>query len=283
MWGISRASLDATLLDAARQAGATVLQPARCERIVPGSGPLVQWRCLLTNQQHEQLVDWVIVADGKGAMMGDTATRATGDLGIKAHFTNVAGPRDAIELFGVAGHYGGLAAIEGARWNAAFSVPAARVRQHQGDINAMFQQVASENGALCERLRHARRVTPWLASPLPRFGVNPGWPSHVIPIGNAAAALEPIGGEGMGLAIRSAELAVDALVDARRGRHGPAADLPRRFDQLWRTRGIVCRLVARLVSSPTLADAVAPLFANNARMANAFLTLTGNAGKCDVF
>src|SRR5690349_6142633 len=31
MWGLSRTVLDAALLDAAREAGATVLQPSRCE------------------------------------------------------------------------------------------------------------------------------------------------------------------------------------------------------------------------------------------------------------
>src|SRR4051812_32516907 len=32
MWGLTRVAMDTTLLDAAREAGATVLQPARCER-----------------------------------------------------------------------------------------------------------------------------------------------------------------------------------------------------------------------------------------------------------
>src|SRR3954447_13079786 len=39
MWGLSRACLDLRLLDAARAAGALVLQPARCERLIPGTPP----------------------------------------------------------------------------------------------------------------------------------------------------------------------------------------------------------------------------------------------------
>src|SRR5256885_705845 len=66
-------------------------------------------------------------AAGRG-WWGAAPPAATGDFGIKAHFVDVAGPRDTIELFGTAGHYGGLAAIEGDRWNAAFTVPAELLR-----------------------------------------------------------------------------------------------------------------------------------------------------------
>jgi 2-polyprenyl-6-methoxyphenol hydroxylase-like FAD-dependent oxidoreductase len=271
MWGVSRASLDSTLLDAARDAGVIVTQPARCERIVPAHRPTVRWRCLRTNELREEQFDWVLLADGKGELLSESSPTATGDLGIKAHFTSVAGPRDAIELFGVAGHYGGVAAVEGDRWNVAFSVPVERVRRSGGDVENMFARIIRENAALRHRFAPATRVSPWLASPLPRFAVRPVWPEHVIPIGNAAAALEPVGGEGMGLAMRSAELAVSALTDAKT----PIDELRRRFDQLWRTRSWGCRWMARLLSTPALAEAAAPLVEGNQQIVRAILSLTG--------
>src|SRR5207248_4671652 len=108
MWGVSRARLDAALLDAARDAGASIIQPARCEAVIASDRPLVRWRCLRTNSVHERSVNWAFIADGKGAAMPGGVALSTTDLGIKAHFTSVDGPRDAIELFGVNGHYGGL-------------------------------------------------------------------------------------------------------------------------------------------------------------------------------
>ena len=75
--------------------------------------------------------------------------------------------------------------------------------------------------------RRRRRVGPWLVSPLPRFSVARRWPERVIPVGNAAAALEPIGGEGMGLALRSAELAAAALAEAIRDRGGDGGNRTR--------------------------------------------------------
>jgi flavin-dependent dehydrogenase len=102
-------------------------------------------------------------------------------------------------------------------------------------------------------MRGARRISPWLASPLPRFGVRSNWPEGVIPLGNAAAALEPIGGEGMGLALRSAELAAEAI--------STQSDLPRiqqklqrDFIELWRWRRLLWRSVALLISRPILCE-----------------------------
>jgi 2-polyprenyl-6-methoxyphenol hydroxylase-like FAD-dependent oxidoreductase len=216
-----------------------------------------------------------VIADGKGALPAP-APAATGDLGIKAHFLGVNGPRDAIELFGVQGHYGGLAAIEDGRWNAAFSVPAPRLREQGSDIDAVFRQIIRENDALAARLHRAKRAGPWLASALPRFAVRPNFPVRIIPIGNAAAALEPVGGEGMGLAMRSAELAAEALI-----RWADDADqtaihqLPQRFKELWQIRSFACRWIARVFSAPALADAAIQLLASSRPAPNAILKWMG--------
>src|SRR5690606_10183436 len=121
-------------------------------------------------------------------------------------------PREVVELFGVAKHYVGLGPIESNRWNLAMSIPAARVRDAKGNHDALFSAIRSENSVLADRMKRATRISNWLAAPLPRFSVRSRWPQNVIPIGNAAAAIEPIGGEGMGLALRSAELAAGRLL-----------------------------------------------------------------------
>ena len=247
MWGLSRAALDGMLLDEARAAGARVLQPARCEAIQPS--PLI--RDLTTNAVRTLKASHVIVADGKASFAADPPRR-TRDFGIKAHFVNVDGPRHTIELFGVRGSYGGLAAIEGGRWNAAFSVPADRLKACRGDVGALFDEIIAENPVLARRLLTAQRVGPWLASPLPRFSVRRFWPSGVIPVGNAAGAIEPIGGEGMGLAMRSAELAAENLLDGY-----DAPKLRRAYRQLWNVRRIACRAAGIAASHPRIGNRIA--------------------------
>ena len=251
MLGLSRSQFDGFLLQAARKCGANVLQPARCEGIEKGTRATLHVRLLDSNAVVTFEADYVIIADGKGALPGATPP-PTGDFGIKAHFQEIDGPRDAIELFGCNGLYGGLAAIEGGCWNAAFSVPAERLKSHRGNIAKLFAEIIGENRILRQRMSRAREVGNWLASPLPRFAVKNHWPKAVIPAGNAAAALEPIGGEGMGLALQSAELAASSLL--------AGGDLPlsNRYQSLWGSE-LSCCAAALLVSRPKLADTLVPI------------------------
>ncbi|MDB5294478.1 MAG: flavin-dependent dehydrogenase, partial [Phycisphaerales bacterium] len=291
MWGVSRHVLDQLLLIEARAAGVDVRQPARCEEVRPAGGvgeeglgsdarPAVRVRDLLTNAVTEERPDVVVVADGKSALLaGRSPPPPTGDLGLKVHLTGVDGPGDAIELFGTTGTYGGLAPIEAGRWNAAFSVPADLVRLHAGDLEMVFERLVGGNVVLRRRLRNADRASPILASPLPRFGVRRDWPAGVIAVGNAAAALEPIGGEGMGLALRSAELAAEHLT--RAAATGTAFDpvrLQDAFAALWRTRRAACRAAARAVSSGRLGGLAMELLRHDDRAGRVALRLMGKAG-----
>ena len=276
MWGITRAVLDCVLLDAAKSAGVALLQPARCEALAPGDRPVARVRDLSSNDVRAYEADVILVADGKSALLNGRPPPPTSDLGIKSHFENVDGPRDAIELFGLADCYGGLAPVEGDRWNAALSVPAARVRQHRGDLACLFAELMEENPTLRRRLSRARRLGPWLASPLPRFGVRPKWPPNVIPVGNAAAAIEPIGGEGMGLAMRSADLAAEALVAARgRWTSSAARVLERGYRRLWAARRLSCRAGAMVASSRLPATATAAIVARAPALLRAGMVLMG--------
>jgi len=249
MWGISRRVLDSALLDAARKAGSIVRQPVRCESI--GPGPILRVRDLVSNAMEVLQPDHLIVADGKGSLQ-QSPPPPTGDFGIKAHFEAVNGPRDTIELFGCRGFYGGLAAIEGNRWNVAWSVPARPLRDAGGDVAAVFDQIIESHPVLRHRVAGARQVGEWLASRLPRFAVRDDWPAGVIPVGNAAAAVEPIGGEGMGLALRSAEMAADSVCAAKH------TCLCTAYRTLWNTRSAGCRAAALVVSRPRVARLVVP-------------------------
>ena len=270
LWGLSRFAMDHLLLEAAREAGAHILQPARCESLAPGKPPRAVVRDLRPNQIHTFHPDVILLADGKGALL-PRRPPTTSDFGIKAHFTRVAGPRDAIELFGVQGHYGGVGPIEDDRWNAAFSVPAPEIQRARGDLDALFDRMLGQNVELRRRFTGARRVTGWHTSPLPRFPVSDGWPAGIIPLGNAAAALEPIGGEGMGLALRSAELTAQTLIA------DPTAIGPLRnsFKNLWKIRRPACRLAAKLLSSHTFAGPTIELLSSNDSLGGLALKMIG--------
>ncbi len=265
MWGISRRVFDQLLLDAARVAGIRVLQPARCESIEPGPRPRLTVRLIESNTLEAIQPDWAIIADGKSALI-PAPRGSTRDFGLKAHFTGVTAPADAIGLYGVHGHYGGVAPIEAGLWNIAFSVPHTRLKANAATVthlDDLFANIVWENAPLNHQLRRARRVSDWLVSPLPRFPVAREWPQNIIPIGNAAAAIEPIGGEGMGLAMRSAELAAGAIVESHRsGTELDVSGLRREYRKLWALRSFACRAGAKIISSPSLARLLIPFAAD---------------------
>jgi flavin-dependent dehydrogenase len=239
-------------------------------------------RDLQTNIVRAIEADVIILADGRSALAG-AKPPPTSDLGIKAHYENVEADPHAITLYNTADCYGGVAPIEAstdfsagrhagtvaARWNVAFSVPAARVRDAAGDIGAVFTQLLESNPTMRRHFARAARISDWLASPLPRYAVRDNWTPNVIPIGNAAAAIEPIGGESMGLALRSAELAVEAILDDR------VDMLPSQYKDLWRRRSLFCRAGGWIFSRPSFADAAIGLM-NLTTMPNApVLALVG--------
>jgi 2-polyprenyl-6-methoxyphenol hydroxylase-like FAD-dependent oxidoreductase len=273
MIGISRARLDARLLDAAIEAGASVHQPARCDAVHEDGTVHV---CAHNGAQPSVIkADFVLVADGKGRLLRPNHA-LTGDFGIKAHFSGVAAPRDAIQLFGVRESYGGIAPIEHGAFNASFSVPHPRLRACQGNLDRLCHDLCRENRSLGNAMKSATRTSPWLSCPLPRFVMTTPLTGRVIPIGNAFAAIEPIGGEGMGLAIRSAEIVADALTAARDdGRAIDLNALSTEFHRLWSRTGLTCRAMAKVMSDGLSASTLITLAGDSASLKRLSLWLVG--------
>jgi len=281
MWGLTRRRMDTALLATAEDAGVRVLQPARVENLQntpAGVSAAVRYE---SNVVENVTADLALLADGKSALLpGADKPSPTRDLGIKAHFRNVSADASSIHLFSLGGHYGGLAAVEDGLWNVALSVPQAVVRRFQGDLAGLWTSLVAGNPFLQGAFAEAARETDWLASPLPRFPVRPDWPDHIIPVGNAAAALEPIGGEGMGLAMRSGELAASAILAANAvGTSVETKQLQAAFRALWRTRRPACRTVAVVVSQPALARAIIPFSSYAESATRVVLRLMGKASR----
>ena len=273
MWGATRRAMDAVLLDAATESGVDVRRGVRALRVEPGERPRV------STAGGEQIdCRLVILADGKGTLAGSTVKppRPTGDFGLKTHFAGVNLPGDAVALFGLSGHYVGLAPVRDGRgeivWNLAMSLPTAVLKSAGGDFDGLLSRLCEEGEPLREAMAGAEQAGDWLTCPLPRFAPRSAgaWGRNVIPVGNAAAALEPVGGEGMGLAVASAVLAADAVCNGM-----SANDLRRRYARLWRTRRTACRAGAMLLSNPRTAGPAIALANRLPALGAASLRLAG--------
>jgi hypothetical protein len=267
-WALSRASLDPLLLDAARASGARVLQPAlvRCVRY-EAEGVRVG---LADGRTID--ADVVVHADGIGRHDPAGPVRmARGVIGRKCHLRVPGGVR-GVRIRAATGAYVGTIELEHGMCTCALAVRHEVVARHAGDADAMLCD-------LWPGFDPAWRVGEWMSCGLPRSRyVRPG---HVrsFRAGNAAAAVDPIGGEGIGLALWSGEVIAKVLSRADAARPDSfaraqsliAAAMRRR---LW-TRLPACRAAAGLLEHPSLAGALFPLLFPCAGVFRAWYALSG--------
>ncbi len=252
--GIARLDLDALLADAARTAGADVVERARVVGVsaeadgvalrVGGRGDVERARAL-------------VVATGRGPRPAEHGARGGGRdfVAVKLH---VRGPElpGVTELHCVLGAYVGLneVACGGARavnvcalatrtaWEAAGSEPW-----------RLLEHIARASPAFAARLA-AARVVDGSAATSAAFGfavrgaTAPGIP-HTLVVGDAAVLLPPLAGDGQAAALTAGVAAARALLaeHARGGALDPAAVAAaartwrRRFARTHATRVVVAR------------------------------------------
>jgi flavin-dependent dehydrogenase len=255
-WTLGRATLDALLLDAARAAGAEVRQPARVSRVEYRDDGV--W--LEVNGQPGLAADLVIHADGSGRFDPGRAVPADPRvIGLKCQARLPNGP-DGIHMRSTPGAYIGAVAVENGLTTIALLArsadPLARPRS--------ADQLLAHHWPAFDP---TQRATDWLACPVARHGYTaPGHPRS-FRIGNAAAAVEPVGGEGIGLALWSGMRLGTQLAEClARSPDAAPADLARlqqsfarAYRRRLRTRIPACRAAGAVLMRPRLVAALWPL------------------------
>ena len=144
-------------------------------------------------------------------------------------------------------------------------------------LDDLFGQLVAENPTLRQRMVGAHRVSPWMTSPVPRFGTQPPIAPNVIRVGNGSAAMEPICGEGMGVALRSAELAMMDLLAATGSEATAKYSVFAAVRSVrWSLRCKACRIGGMLASSPP-ASRVALAALENLNLGGAVMRLIGKS------
>ncbi len=263
-WALSRAALDHELLALAKTAGASVVQPASVRDVEYLDGGV---RVRLAAGEAID-ADLVVHADGSGRHdpAGPTPLR-DGFVGLKCHLRVPAPLADAtvgacrgVTIRACRGAYVGTIAVEGGLATCALVAQSALVRSFGGDQDGLLT-------SLWPAFDASWREGPWLSCGVARSRyIEPGH-ARSLRIGNAAGAVDPIGGEGIGLALWSAWTLADVLepgIDARGSLDAAALARARaRFAALYRGR-LRTRLPACAVSSwalvrPGLIAALWPL------------------------
>ena len=218
--GLTRARMDAILLDAAREAGAEVregvavsprLEFAAAETIVQGKAD---------GETVERFAGRLVIdASGRNGAFHRTDGEADARLarfegsrlfGCKAHLRGVAGLGDRGELFFFRDGYGGLSEVEGDRVNLCFLTTESTLRAARGDRERLLDLTLRTNPRAAARLAGATIDGEWLGTGPLEFGRKRTTPG-VLAIGDARAFIDPFTGSGILLALTSGEIAADVV------------------------------------------------------------------------
>lgn len=260
-WVLSRRALDAVLLNAARDVGAVVHQPMRVARVAypeDGREPVA----VALSDGSTLRARMVLHADGIGRhdLAGPTPMRP-GVVGMKCHLRVPVGmAASGLGMRGARGVYLGTVGIESSEHTAALVCRADLLRLHRADADAMVATLWSGYDA-------AWRTTDWMSCGVAGSGyIMPG-DMRSFRVGNAAAAVEPVGGEGIGLALWSAATLSALLLGKGDGwaRPDSLAAIQQEFAGAYRTRLRwrlpACRAAAEVMMRPALLATLWPLLA----------------------
>jgi flavin-dependent dehydrogenase len=262
-WGISRYALDDTLAHAAQQAGAKLLTGVSATGLIRRA---VGWEVGLRSSATIDSITarTVILACGRHTVPGLRPTRPTlppeqSYVGGKCHYQGLTMPPQ-VELFLFPGGYVGINPIEHGRVNLAFLVTRAAFNAAGGTVLALIAAAAQANPAFAERLAGAQLVanTDLATAPVDTDAAARPW-EQVARLGDAATMIPPLCGDGMAMALRSAELCAPLVQRFLRHELSEAA-FEHAFCRAWHTefdrRLWLGRRLQRLLSYPTVANAL---------------------------
>jgi flavin-dependent dehydrogenase len=257
-WGraLGREHLDLLLLERARAAGATVLQPCRALAIRCDPTGAIRGVLVADSGAERELRAPVVIrahgswqpppADGRS---WDRERRASDLLAFKATFRDAALDAGMLPVLAFAGGYGGMVIAGGGLTTLACCIRRDRLaacRSTQSGTagragDAVEALLRGECRGVADALANASRVGPWLAAGPIRPGVRlRANGSDAYLIGNAAGEVHPIIGEGISMALQSAWLLCEELAgsadafrrDARGGTR--RREIQRRYVSRWR-------------------------------------------------
>lgn len=234
-WGVSRHALDHAILQAALERGVRWRPGAAVTSVSrQGRDYRIEWR--EDGQYRAMTARAVIGAWGRnppsGLRSGATppeppirpslrpawrwrrslASRAS-FVGVSCHVTGLT-KEPAVELFFFRGGYAGLAPVEGGHHNLAALVDRRFFREAGGTVRGVLEAAARAHAGLGHRWTNATPVPGSEAAAAPVIVGRGPDPWGAVPhVGDAAAVIPPLCGDGMAMALRSAALCAP-LADA---------------------------------------------------------------------
>lgn len=219
---LSRAKLDQILFEKAREAGAHCLESMVVKKCLYEDDMPCGVEVMSLSDGREMAFNASIIVDASGRnsrFMVRREERAGGRrgarlYGLKAHFEDVNEITDQVELYFFPQGYGGLSRIENGLVNLCFITNEQAIKEAKGDHQKVVEHTVMENRLARERLKSARVTGKWLSVGPLTFGTRRLSQDGVLALGDASGMIDPFTGTGIQIALRTGEMAADAIVEA---------------------------------------------------------------------
>ncbi|HEX4287356.1 MAG TPA: geranylgeranyl reductase family protein, partial [Trebonia sp.] len=262
---IPRLQLDAWIVDAARRAGATVMEGRKAETVeraadaitVRGGGAAGPW------QLRARLL---LGADGSNSMVARTLRGGAPPsqdriLAVRAYFDGVEGTAGQGDVWFRGDTFPGyhwLFPADGGLANLGVGMLASTYPKAGRNLREMLMRLIDEDPSVRRQLRGARMRGKVVGHPLTTY--NPRLPlidDRLMLLGDAAGLVNPLNGEGIQYALHSARWAADIAADRLGSDRLDAASLAgyqQRVHQSLRTDMALSRLIVQLIRNRNLND-----------------------------
>jgi geranylgeranyl reductase family protein len=285
-FAVRRLRLDAVLLDVARRAGVEVREGARVSRLLREGDAVAGVVVETGGVAHGVHARVVAAADGRRSVVA----RSLGLLrehprrrrfAVRGHWEGM----DALGEFGEmhvgGGGYCGVAPLAPTVANVAFVLDARDLAPAAGDLERFYRETLSRRWPrLAERLERARLLEPPRAIGPLALECRAVTAAGAVLVGDAAGFYDPFTGEGVTLALRTAELAAEALLPAlaraSAASVGRLLSYERAREAATRDKFRFNRLLQVAVGWPEAANAVARRLARRPELADRLVGIAGD-------
>ncbi len=285
--GLSRALLDQLILDTAIGAGVELCCPARVSGPLIEEGRVVGVSARTDSGRVEFRAKAVVAANGRHSSLvketGKVRIRSRGrpgHFGLKCHLApdaNGGEPPETVGLHLVRGGYVGTCQIQGGLNNLCGLLKESDLKQDRGDLMRLSDRVFAGNATLAKLWEARQEASPWKTVAAVHVQVSTPNVPGIFYVGDSQGTVDPLGGQGMTMALLGAELLEPYLLKALTPSLADTSLQPQyqrawhhRFDQ----RIQLCRAFHQALVHPGVLDAVAPFKNTTARLMTKLYQLT---------
>ena len=279
---LRRDVFDKVLLDAARAAGAEVREGVRATGLAFRDGVVAGVTCEDGRDPETIRARLVIGADGRRSVVARRLGllrehRSLRKFAVRGHWEGMEALEERGEMHVGGGGYCGIAPLAPRRANVAFVLDRAEMAAAGADLESFYRDTLRRWPRVAERLARASLLGPPRAiGPLALEASRVSAPGALL-VGDSAGFYDPFTGEGVTLALRSAEMAAE--VADRALQSGGNADLrvyDRTRDASTRDKFRINRMLQRVVAHPALSNAMARRLSRRPDLADKLVGVAGD-------